>query len=150
MAGDICNTNAYEADDKATHATVRAMFEEQIAWAVDERPDFLIAETIDWCGESETHFRVRRPGPVVTAEYAPQTIGLRANALNYRRIVGVANPGPFAPRCGIRARLTGCRFRRQWRFCAVAPILEPALSTERLKAGRQDIVLPHMIQGLSG
>jgi betaine-homocysteine S-methyltransferase len=53
MAGDICNTNAYEADDKATHATVRAMFEEQIAWAVDERADFLIAETIDWCGEAE-------------------------------------------------------------------------------------------------
>jgi len=53
MAGDICNTNAYEADDEATHATVRAMFEEQIAWAVDERADFLIAETIDWCGEAE-------------------------------------------------------------------------------------------------
>ena len=29
------------------------MFEEQIAWAVDERADFLIAETIDWCGEAE-------------------------------------------------------------------------------------------------
>ena len=53
MAGDICNTNVYEADDKATHATVRAMFEEQIAWAVDEGADFLIAETIDWCGEAE-------------------------------------------------------------------------------------------------
>ena len=52
MAGDICNTNVYEADDEATHATVRAMFEEQIAWAVDERADFLIAETIDWCGEA--------------------------------------------------------------------------------------------------
>jgi betaine-homocysteine S-methyltransferase len=43
MAGDICNTNVYEADDEATHATVRAMFEEQIAWAVDETADFLIA-----------------------------------------------------------------------------------------------------------
>jgi hypothetical protein len=47
--------------------------------------------------------------------------------------------------------LTGCPpFRRQWRFCAVAPIGEPALSTERLEVGRQDIVLPHMIQGLNG
>jgi betaine-homocysteine S-methyltransferase len=53
MAGDICNTNAYEADDKKTHATVRAMFEEQIGWAVEEKADFLIAETIDWCGEAE-------------------------------------------------------------------------------------------------
>ena len=45
MAGDICNTNVYEADDEATHATVRAMFEEQIAWAVDEMADFLIADS---------------------------------------------------------------------------------------------------------
>ena len=29
------------------------MFEEQIAWAVEEKADFLIAETIDWCGEAE-------------------------------------------------------------------------------------------------
>ena len=53
MAGDICNTNAYEAEDKSTHAAVRAMFEEQIGWAVEEKADFLIAETIDWCGEAE-------------------------------------------------------------------------------------------------
>src|SRR5208282_4070021 len=60
MAGDICNTNAYEADDKATHAAVRAMFEEQIGWAVDEGADFLIAETIDWCGEAEIALEVMR------------------------------------------------------------------------------------------
>jgi betaine-homocysteine S-methyltransferase len=53
MAGDICNTNAYEADDKTTHATVRTMFQEQISWAVEEKADYLIAETIDWCGEAE-------------------------------------------------------------------------------------------------
>src|SRR3546814_10126709 len=53
MAGNICNTNAYETDDSATHAKVRAMFEEQIGWAVEEGADFLIAETIDWCGEAE-------------------------------------------------------------------------------------------------
>jgi betaine-homocysteine S-methyltransferase len=53
MAGDICNTNAYEAEDKSTHATVRAMFEEQVGWAVEEKADYLIAETIDWCGEAE-------------------------------------------------------------------------------------------------
>src|SRR3546814_4738027 len=53
MASNICNTNAYETDDSATHAKVRAMFEEQIGWAVEEGADFLIAETIDWCGEAE-------------------------------------------------------------------------------------------------
>lgn len=36
MAGNICNTNAYEASDLKTHSTVRAMFEEQIGWAVEE------------------------------------------------------------------------------------------------------------------
>jgi hypothetical protein len=45
---------------------------------------------------SETQFRVRRPRPILAAEYAPQTIGLRAKALNCPRIVGVANPGRFA------------------------------------------------------
>ena len=53
MAGNICNTNAYEARDPATHAAVRAMFEEQIGWAVEEGADFLIAETIDWAGEAD-------------------------------------------------------------------------------------------------
>jgi betaine-homocysteine S-methyltransferase len=53
MAGNICNTNAYEADDKTAYATVRAMFEEQIGWAVEEGADYLIAETIDWAGEAE-------------------------------------------------------------------------------------------------
>ena len=52
MAGNICNTNAYEADDPKTHKAVRAMFEEQIGWAVEEGADFLIAETIDWYGEA--------------------------------------------------------------------------------------------------
>lgn len=53
MAGNICNTNAYEATDKTTHGEVRAMFEEQIGWAVEEGADFLIAETIDWLGEAQ-------------------------------------------------------------------------------------------------
>src|ERR1700733_13182484 len=46
---------------------------------------------------SETHFRVRRPRPVVPAEQPLQTISLRANALNSRGIVGSGNPGWFAP-----------------------------------------------------
>lgn len=60
MAGNICNTNVYEADDKATHATVRSMYEEQIGWAVEEGADFLIAETIDWFGEAEVALDVMK------------------------------------------------------------------------------------------
>jgi hypothetical protein len=35
---------------------------------------------------SETHFRVRRPRPVVPAEWTPQTVSLRANALIVERL----------------------------------------------------------------
>lgn len=52
LAGNICNSNLYEADDPATHDAVRGMFEEQIGWAVDEGADYLIAETLDWHGEA--------------------------------------------------------------------------------------------------
>src|SRR5580658_7286174 len=60
MAGNICNTNAYEADDSKTHRAVRAMFEEQIGWAVEEGADFLIAETIDWYGEAAIALEVMK------------------------------------------------------------------------------------------
>ena len=51
LAGDISNTNVF-ADDPATAATVRAMFEEQIAWAAEAGVDFVIAETISWGNEA--------------------------------------------------------------------------------------------------
>jgi betaine-homocysteine S-methyltransferase len=59
LAGNISNTNIYEEDD-ATRAQVRAMFEEQIGWAVEEGADFLIAETISWDGEADIALEVMR------------------------------------------------------------------------------------------
>ncbi len=44
-AGDICNTNVF-SDDGASRNAARAMFEEQVAWAVEADVDFVIAETI--------------------------------------------------------------------------------------------------------
>jgi betaine-homocysteine S-methyltransferase len=52
MAGDICNTNVFEATDPSTHKAVRAMYEEQVGWAAEEGADYVIAETIDWYGEA--------------------------------------------------------------------------------------------------
>jgi betaine-homocysteine S-methyltransferase len=52
LAGDICNTNVYEAGDPQSAATVRAMFEEQVSWAVDEGVDFVIGETFSWGEEA--------------------------------------------------------------------------------------------------
>ncbi len=52
LAGNVCNTNIYDPDDPATHASVRAMYAEQIGWAVEAGVDFVIAETIRHVGEA--------------------------------------------------------------------------------------------------
>jgi len=52
LAGDICNTNVYDPADVATHGAVRAMFEEQIGWAVDAGADFIVGETFSWAQEA--------------------------------------------------------------------------------------------------
>src|SRR6266487_122273 len=53
VAGDICNTWAYDPKDKeASSKVVRRMYEEQLSWAVEEGIDFVIAETNDYLGEA--------------------------------------------------------------------------------------------------
>ncbi len=53
VAGNICNTWAYDPNDKeASSRTVRAMYVEQLTWAADEGVDFVIAETNDYLGEA--------------------------------------------------------------------------------------------------
>jgi betaine-homocysteine S-methyltransferase len=51
LAGDICNTNVFLADDESRRA-VRAMFEEQVGWAVEAGVDYIIGETFSWCEEA--------------------------------------------------------------------------------------------------
>ena len=52
VAGNVCNTWAYDPDDPATNQTVRAMYAEQLGWAVEEGVDFVISETNDYLGEA--------------------------------------------------------------------------------------------------
>ena len=52
FAGDICNTNIFDPADRASHDVVRAMFEEQVAWAVDAGVDFIVGETYSWAQEA--------------------------------------------------------------------------------------------------
>jgi betaine-homocysteine S-methyltransferase len=53
VAGNICNTWSYDpADPVASGAVVRAQYEEQLGWAVEEGVDFVIAETNDYLGEA--------------------------------------------------------------------------------------------------
>jgi len=53
VAANICNTWSYDpADPGRTGPIVRAQYEEQLGWAVDEGVDFVIAETNDYLGEA--------------------------------------------------------------------------------------------------
>ncbi len=52
FAGDICNTNVYDPDDRESEREVRAMFEEQVGWAADAGADFVIAETYSYAQEA--------------------------------------------------------------------------------------------------
>ncbi|MDQ6917176.1 MAG: homocysteine S-methyltransferase family protein, partial [Pseudomonadota bacterium] len=48
FAGDICNSNVYDPTDPASHKAIRAMFEEQVGWALQAGVDFIIGETFSW------------------------------------------------------------------------------------------------------
>jgi betaine-homocysteine S-methyltransferase len=53
VAGNICNTWAYDPGNaKESSRIVHAMYEEQLAWAVEEGIDFVISETNDYLGEA--------------------------------------------------------------------------------------------------
>src|SRR6266481_2209500 len=45
LAGNICNTNIFDPGDSASRGVVRAIFEEQVQWAVDAGVDFIVGET---------------------------------------------------------------------------------------------------------
>jgi betaine-homocysteine S-methyltransferase len=53
VAGNICNTWSYDPTDPVRSGrVVRAQYEEQLGWAVEEGIDFVVAETFDHVGEA--------------------------------------------------------------------------------------------------
>ncbi|MBW3568894.1 homocysteine S-methyltransferase family protein [Candidatus Parcubacteria bacterium] len=53
FAGDICNTSAYDVNNKAaSDEEVRRQYTEQLQWAVDAGVDFVLAETLEYVGEA--------------------------------------------------------------------------------------------------
>src|SRR5881398_1040953 len=52
FAGDICNTNVFDPADATSRDTVRAMFDEQVGWAVDAGVDYIVGETFSWAQEA--------------------------------------------------------------------------------------------------
>jgi betaine-homocysteine S-methyltransferase len=53
VAGNICNTWAYEHGNASTYLETRRQFDQQIRYQADEGVDFFIAETIEYLGEAE-------------------------------------------------------------------------------------------------
>jgi betaine-homocysteine S-methyltransferase len=51
LAGDLSNTNVF-TPDATSRATVRAMFEEQVGWAVEANVDYMVGETFSWGEEA--------------------------------------------------------------------------------------------------
>ena len=70
VAGDICNTWEYDPERPAASSlVVRAMYEEQVGWAVDAGADLVICETHDYLGEAMIGLEVIREaglGSVIT------------------------------------------------------------------------------------
>jgi betaine-homocysteine S-methyltransferase len=52
VAGNICNTNTFLPGDKQSKKECRAMFEEQVGWAMDAGVDFIIGETFAFAEEA--------------------------------------------------------------------------------------------------
>ena len=78
VAANICNTWSYDpADAERTGAIVRAQYEEQLAWAVEEGVDFVIHETNDYFGEALIGLEVANalglPAMVTLATVQPET-----------------------------------------------------------------------------
>src|SRR3546814_16231850 len=48
----ICNTYIYDPADPGTQRSLRNMFEEQVAWAVEAGVDYVIGETFGYVGEA--------------------------------------------------------------------------------------------------
>jgi betaine-homocysteine S-methyltransferase len=76
VAGNICNTWAYDPHNaQETARIVRAMYEEQLAWAVEEGIDFVISETNDYLGEAlialEVIKQLNLPAMVTLASVQP-------------------------------------------------------------------------------
>ena len=74
LAGNICNTSIYKADDPKTHQQARRIFDEQIDWAMDAGVDFIVGETYSWGGEALVALEaIRRSGkPAVMTLAVPR------------------------------------------------------------------------------
>ena len=116
FAGDICNTNVYDPADPASHKAVRAMFEEQVGWAVDAGVDFIVGETFSWAQEALIALDVIKQAKQTGGDHARDAQGRRhARGLDRRRRLPSASPMPAPTSSGSTASAAP---RRCCRCCA--------------------------------
>jgi betaine-homocysteine S-methyltransferase len=53
FAGDLCNTNIYDPNDRNAIKEVERIFDEQVGWAVEAGVDYFVAETLGWVAEAK-------------------------------------------------------------------------------------------------
>ena len=66
VAGNICNTNVYLPGDASSAREARAMFEEQVGWAMDAGVDFIIGETFSFAEEALLALEVIRDAGAIS------------------------------------------------------------------------------------
>jgi betaine-homocysteine S-methyltransferase len=78
VAGDISNTTIYAPGDAAVTREIRAMFDEQVAWAAEAGVDLIIAETFSYHGEAMLALEsIARSGLPAVVTLAVHMEGLR-------------------------------------------------------------------------
>ncbi len=78
VAGNICNTNVFLPDNAESKKASRAMFEEQVGWAMEAGVDFIIAETFSFYEEALLALEViREAGAISVVTLAVHREGLR-------------------------------------------------------------------------
>ncbi len=78
VSGNVSNTTVYEPGNAAVAAEVRAMFDEQVAWAAEAGVDMVIAETFSFHGEALLALEsIKRAGLPAVVTFAVHLEGLR-------------------------------------------------------------------------
>ena len=125
LAGDVCNTNLW-SDEPASRRAVRAMFDEQVAWAAEAGVDFVIAETFQFArrGAAWPPRRSGRPGSRRSSRWRSTATRSRARAGRRRRRAG-GSPTPARRSSGSTAsaaRRRCCRCSAAIRAAVDVPV----------------------------
>jgi betaine-homocysteine S-methyltransferase len=83
LAGDLSNTNVFVAD-ATSRSAVRAMFAEQVGWAVEAGVDFIIGETFSWAEEASIALEeIKHAGVPAVITLAAHQLGRTRDGFSY-------------------------------------------------------------------